>query len=275
MKKTVERFGMAITAIFVLVLSCYGLARGYLYYDAARAQRLMKELGDIKIGDPESEALPIIKRYGTYRKAPEYLAKFDKSDDDYEGEIGPAGIYYLIDRADTGMLYRITRAIVSGLNPRLRRAIGLRRWNVYGRVGIKEKCVNVVSGVVMVEGSHEWLAGEWTLARTIPRDRIDRFVTTPGVSWPHDVSHYLVGWGRLIAMEKQNGGGEGPDTWITPDATDEEKRSAHGFGWECLTSRAGCKTVCDLYPVGHEYATTRTWQQRRDACIPDSSNSYW
>ena len=48
-------------------------------------------------------------------------------------------------------------------------------------------------GAIMVEGSHEWLEGDWLLAKTIPRSEIDRFVTSPGISWPHDVNRYLVG----------------------------------------------------------------------------------
>ncbi|MGB8581578.1 MAG: hypothetical protein WCD47_12210 [Candidatus Sulfotelmatobacter sp.] len=274
MKKTAARFVLAITATFVLVLSCYGLARAYLYYEAARAERMLKELGDVKIGDTESQVLPIL-RQGNYRKAPEYLAKFDKADYEYLVEIGPSGIYHLIDRANTAMSYRITRAVLSGLRPQFRRAIGLRRWNVYGRVGIKENRVTLVSGMVMVEGSHEWLAGDWLLAKTIPPYEIDRFVTSPGVSWPHDVNHYLVGWSRLMDMESQNGGGGGPDTWITPDATDEERRSAHEFRRNCLTSRSGCRTVCDLFPAAVEYASSGTWKERREACAPSPRNSYW
>jgi hypothetical protein len=275
MKKTTARFVRAIGAIFVLALGCYGLARAYLYYEAVRAERMIKDLGNVKIGDSEDQVLLAMKGYGKCRWTSESYAKVDKTEYECLVEVGPSGIYYVVDRGNTSIFYRITRAVLSSLNPRLRRAIGLRRWNVYGRVGFKDKQAKVVFGTVMVEGSHEWLSGGWSLAKTMPPHEIDRFVTPPGVSWPHDANHYLLGWGRLIAMEKQNGGGEGAGTSITPDATDEEKRSAHGFVWECLTSRAGCKTVCDLYPVGHEYATTRTWQQRRDACIPDSSNSYW
>jgi hypothetical protein len=275
-KKMAARFAMAIAATLVVALSCYGLARGYLYYEAARAELMMRELGDIKVGDPESEALPILKRYGNYRKAPEDLAKFDKADYEYEAEIGPSGIYYFIDRGSTGVFCRMTRAVLNGLNPRLRRAIGLRRWSVDGRVGIKENSVTIVRGMVLAEGSHEWLAGEWTLAQVIPPYEIKRLVTSMGVSWPHDVNHYLVRWGRLVAMEKQNGGGEGTDTWITPDATDEEKRSAHEFRWQCLTSPAGCRTVCDLDPAAVEYADSGTWEGRKEACAaPSARNSYW
>ena len=274
-KKTTTRFATAIAATLVLALSCYGLARVYLAYEGARAEHMMKELGDVKIGDPESQVLAILQRYGNYRKAPEDLAKFDKADYGYEAEIGPSGIYYFIDRDSTGMFCRMTRAVLSSLNPRLRRAIGLRRWSVDGRVGIKENSVTIVRGMVLVEGSHEWLAGEWTLVQTIPPYRIDRFLTSPVVSWPHDMNHYLVGWSRLLAMEKQDGGGEGGETWITPDATDEERRSAHEFSWQCLTSRSGCRTVCDLFPAAVDYASSGTWKERKEACTPSPRNSYW
>jgi hypothetical protein len=274
MKKTTARFVLSIAATLVLALACYGLARAYLYYEALRAERMIKELGDVKIGDPESQVVAILGRYGRYRAAPEDFAKFDKADYEYLVEIGPSGVYYVIDLANTDRFYRLTRAILSGLNPRFRRALGLRRWSVYGRVGFKDNKATAAFGMVMVEGGHEWLLGDWILAKTIPPYEIKRFMTSTGVSWPHDLSHYLVKRGRLD-MEKQNGGGEGADVWITPAATDDERRSAHEFGWQCLTSRSGCRTLCDLYPVGNEYATTGTWQQRRDACVPGSSNTYW
>jgi hypothetical protein len=276
MKKT-ARSSLAIAAALVLVLTCYGLARAYLYYEARRAESMIKELGDVKIGDPESQVLAIFQRYGHYRKSPDDLAKFDKADYEYEAEIGPSGIYYFIDRANTGIFYRITRAVLGGLNPPFRRAIGLRRWSVDGRVGLREKRVTIAFAMVMVEGSHEWLVGGWSLARTIPTHRIDRFVNTPGVSWPHDVNHYLVTWwNRLIAMEKQNGGGEGLDSWITPDARDEERQSAHEFRWNCLTSRSGCRTVCDLYPAAVEYASSATPEGKRELCAaPSDRNIYW
>jgi len=143
-------------------------------------------------------------------------------------------------------------------------------------VGFKDKQAKVVFGVVMVEGSHEWLAGDWSLIETIPESQIDALVTTPGVSWPHNPNHYLVGWSRLIAMEKQNGGGEGPGVDITPDATDEERRSAHEFRLQCLTSRSGCRTGCDLYPAAVEIANSQTLYGKRELCAaPSARNSYW
>src|SRR5208283_2552433 len=68
MKKIPARFVLAIVATLVLVLTCYGLARAYLYYEAARAERMMRELGDVNIGDSEAQVLPILERYGTRRR---------------------------------------------------------------------------------------------------------------------------------------------------------------------------------------------------------------
>ena len=218
----------------------------------------------------------MLQRYGDCRGSLRPYTGVDKTDYECLVEIGPSGIYYIVDRANTSKFYRMTRAVLSSFNPRLRRAIGLRRWNVYGRVGFKDKRVKVVVGIVMVEGSHEWLAGDWGLEQTISPPEIDRFVTRWGVPWPHDANHYLVEWSRLIGMENQNGGGEGADTWITPSATENEKRSAHEFRWNCLTSRSGCKTVCDLYPAAVEYAESGTWKERKEACAaPSARNSYW
>ena len=276
MKKTPARFGLAIAATFALVLGCYGLARAYLAYEADRAGRMLKELAAVKIGDSEGQVLPMLEQYGNCRGLLQPYKTVDKTDYECLVEIGPSGIYYIVDRANTGMFYRITRAILSSLNPRLRRAIGLRRWNVSGRVGFKDKQVKVVEGKVMVEGSNEWLEGGWGLVQTIPPSEIDAFVTSRIVSWPHDANHYLVGWSRLIAMEKQNGGGEGYGVDITPAATDEERRSAHEFRLQCLISRSGCRTVCDLYPAAVEYANSETLEGKRELCAaPSARNSYW
>ena len=222
MKKTPARFVLAIAATLVLVLSCYGLARAYLAYEAARAGRMLKELAAVKIGDSEPQVLPMLDSMAA-AEACCNPTKVDETDYECLVEIGPSGIYYIVDRANTGKFYRMTRAMLSSLNPWLRRAIGLRRWSVYGRVGFKDKQVKVVFGAVMVEGSHEWLAADWNLVGMIPPSEIDTLVTSPGVSWPHDANHYLVGWTRLIAMEKQNGGGEDASVNMTPDATDRRK----------------------------------------------------
>jgi hypothetical protein len=276
MRRTLARFVLAIAATLVLVLSCYGLARAYLAYEGARAGRMLKELAAVKIGESEPQVLPMLERYGGCRGSLQPYTKVDKTDYECLVEIGPSGIYYIVDRANTGKFYRMTRAMLSSLNPWLRRAIGLRRWSVDGRVGFKDKQVKVVFGAVMVEGSHEWLAADWNLVGMIPPSEIDTLVTSPGVSWPHDANHYLVGWTRLIAMEKQNGGGEVAGVDITPAATDEERRSAHEFRLQCQTSRSGCRTVCDLYPAAIEFANSTTSYGKRDLCAaPSARNSYW
>jgi hypothetical protein len=276
MKKTMARFLLVTAVAIVLVLVCYGLARAYLTYEAARAERMLKELGDVKIGDPESQVLAILQRYGNYQNWHQDEAKFDKADYEYLVEIGPSGAYRALDPAHAGMFYRSTRAVLSGLNPQFRRGIGLRRWNVYGRVGIKEHRVILVHAEVMVEGSHRWLAGDWLLVKAIPPGKIETFVTSPGIPWPHDVNHYLMGWEGRVTMEEKDGKGGGPETWITPAATDKERRLANEFRWNCLTSRSACRTACDLYPAAVEYANSPTLEGKRELCAaPGPSNSYW
>jgi len=276
MKKTPARFVLAIAATLVLLLTCYGLARAYLYYEAAQAERMFKELAAVKIGDSEARVLPILQRYGSWRRVLKPYTMVDKTDYEYLVDNGPSGINYAVDRPNISMFYRITRAVLGSLNPRLRRASGLRLWNVYGRVGFKDDKAKFVEGIVMVEGSNEWLEGGWDLEQTIPPYEIEISITSPGVSWPHDANHYVVGWSRLTAMEIKNGGGEGAGSSITPSATEDEKRSAHEFRWNCLTSRSGCKTVCDLYPAAVEYADSGTWREREEACAaPSARNSYW
>jgi hypothetical protein len=275
MKKIMVRSLLVIAVSLVLLLACYGLARAYLAYEAGRTGRMLRELEAVKIGDSEAQVLPMLQRYGHCQKLLVPWTTFDKTDYEYLVDIGPSGIYYLVDRASTGAFYRTTRAVFGSLNPRLRRAIGLRRWNVYGRVGFKENRVATAFSAVIVEGSHEWLGADWSLVETIPESEIDTFVTIPGVSWPHG-NRYLVGWwGDLTVMETNNGGGEAAGSWITPSATEDEKRSAHEFGLQCLTSRSGCRTVCGLYPAAGEYFSSGRWKERTESCTFSSGNSYW
>ena len=186
MTKTPARFLLPIAITLFLVLICYGSARAYLGYEANRAGRMLKELAAVKIGDSEGQVLSMLARYGGCRSSLQPYAKADKTDYECLVEIGPSGIYYILDRANTSMFDRITRAILSSLNPRLRRSLGLRRWNVYGRVGFKDDKAKVVFGTVMVEGSHEWLEGDWNLVATFPESEIDAFVNSRVISWPHD-----------------------------------------------------------------------------------------
>jgi hypothetical protein len=80
MRSTPARFVLAIAATLVLVLSCYGLARAYLAYEADRAGRMLKELAAVKIGDSEGQVLPMLERYGNCRGVLQPYKKVDKTD---------------------------------------------------------------------------------------------------------------------------------------------------------------------------------------------------
>ena len=91
MRRTLARFVLAIAATLVLVLSCYGLARAYLAYEAARAGRMLKELAAVKIGESEPQVLPMLERYGGCRGSLQPYTKVDKTDYECLVEIGPSG----------------------------------------------------------------------------------------------------------------------------------------------------------------------------------------
>ena len=82
-EKDTAGFVLAMAATLVLAAELLWLGTSLSVYEAARAERMLKELGDVKIGDPESQVLAILQRYGNFQKSPEYLAKFDKADREY------------------------------------------------------------------------------------------------------------------------------------------------------------------------------------------------
>jgi hypothetical protein len=94
----------------------------------------------------------------------------------------------------------------------------------------------------------------------------------PQVDWPQK-NRYLIGEHRLI--HGYEAPGTGLDTWITPSATPDEKRSARQFMLQCLTSRSGCRTVCDLVPAALEYAKSRpAWKEQNGACVASQIDSW-
>lgn len=248
-----------------LMLTLYGSARFYLLYEVHMAQGLLRDLGAVQIGSDEASLLPILREYQGYRRVS--VIKDYEQDHEYLFEIGPGPE----SSNHTSKFGKVARAALGNLNHRFRRAIGLRSWNVVGRIGLQGTRVVVVSGTVVVEGKSEWLGGQWQLAETIPKYAVDRFIAEQGVSWP-DVNHYLVGW-MFLRFSKADGAGDSALSWITPSATREEIQAASKFSLQCLTSRSGCRTVCDLFPAALEYARTRTWSAGANPCS-EPKNGY-
>ena len=95
---------------------------------------------------------------------------------------------------------------------------------------------------------------------------IDTFVTSPGVSWPHNANHYLVGWGRLIAMEIKNGGGEEPIAGLLRPQR-KTKSDPH-----MDSSGIALRRVQDVgqfaisIPPPWNMPIAESWKERREAC---------
>ena len=265
-----------IVCLFGLVAVCYGTARSYLAYEASRARSMLHDLESVKVGDPESSLISVSENYGGYR----WISKFREPDDqtsdcEYVLEANPWRFPLL-----TGHTRKFDNAIhkaSSSLNSRLRRAVGLRMWNVIGSISLKEKRVISVSGSAFVEGRDQWLGGIWRLSGSIPEYELEGFQES-GESWP-EMNRYLIRW---VNLNMADGLGEAVKSWITPDATHDEKLSARRFNLQCMTSRTGCQTVCDLVPDAVGYAGEHsqfhlggTWDAGTGTCIASRTDRYW
>jgi hypothetical protein len=257
----------AIAAALALVLLCYGLARAYLVHEITRAGQMLNDLEAVKIGDSEGSVLLISRKYDGYRWAPTMFSKLHENPDyEYVLEVDPWRFWHIDTETNhAGKLDRMIRTASTTVAPRVRRATGLRRWSVLGRISFRQNRVVAVTGTAVVEGRDEWLGGVWHLSETIPDEEIRRFVIDPAASWPQ-MHRYLMG-GAYLNFSAADGGGESIESWITPSATHDEKQSASRFMFQCLTSRSGCRTICDFVPGALEYVRSRTWAEGRDACL--------
>lgn len=276
MKKTLlRRIIWLFATLGVMVIVCYGAAFAYLVYESRRANSLLEDLSGVKLGDNEASVVQLTQKYGANRYVPPPGSRlvFAGSDLGFDFLCGFGLDPLCINRNNPhwtrfdSLIYMATTRIT----PSLRRAMGLRRWMVGGQIGFKQGRVMGVNYRVLVEGTHEWLEGTWYLVPTIPAHDIEHFVSIPQVDWPQK-NRYLIGEHRLF--HGYEAPGTGLETWITPSATPDEKRSARQFMLQCLTSRSGCQTVCDLVPAGVEYARAGTRTERRDACTTSHLNSW-
>jgi hypothetical protein len=270
MTKTLLRRIFLLTAtLAVIVIVCYGAALAYLAYESRRASRMLQELASVNIGDNQASAVPLLQKYGGFRSAPQFRSRLDDFDYQYYSEFDPL---LLNQAAHPSKFASVIRMAATRIYPRLRRAMGLRRWHVLGFISVKQGRVKDVTGSVLVEGRHETLGGIWHHVETIPADEIELFVTRPGIDWPQ-MNRYLIGWRRLF--RDFDFPGEAAEIWITPSATPDEKRSAHQFMFQCLTSRSGCRTVCDLVPAGVEYANSRpALKEQNGTCVVSQLDSW-
>ena len=265
-RKTVKRLCFVIAMAFAMVVICYGTIRVYLAQQSRRAGEILHDLALVRLDDSEASVLPLYQKHDGHRQVPTLPGNINKEyeepDYEYLFEVDPWRINELAGH--TSKLDSAIRAATTTISPRLRRAMGLRRWRVAGYIGFKQTRVIAVTASALVEGSDEWLGGVWRLLGTIPDQEIQHFVIQPGISWP-EMNHYVVGWTHPN-VSKADGAGEAVEIWMTPSATQQEKQSATQFMLQCLTSRSGCRTVCDFVPAALEYARSGIGTERKEAC---------
>lgn len=272
-----KRAGLkAIVCLSGLVAVCYGTARSYLAYEASRASSMLHDLESVKVGDPEASVISISENYGGYRWIPEFREPDDQTSDCvYVLEANPWRFPSLTGH--TRKFDDAVHKISSSLNSRLRRTVGLRMWNVIGSISLKENHVIALSGSAFVEGRDQWLGGMWHISGNIPKYELERFQES-SASWP-EMNRYLIGW---VNLNMAGGLREAVESWITPDATYDEKLSARRFNLQCMTSRTGCQTVCDLVPDAVGYAREHpqlrlggSWDAGTGTCIASRTDRYW
>jgi hypothetical protein len=265
-KRTRRRLGLVTAVAFAAIVIGYGSLSAYLAHQSRRAADLLHDLESVRLGDSEVSVLVLSQRHTSARQVPNSPAnvneEYQEPDFEYLFEVDPWRINVPADHVS--ILDSAIRVATATIGPRLRRTIGLRRWNVAGRIGFKRGRVIAVTTSALVEGRDEWLGGRWRLLETIPVQEINRFVIQTGVSWP-EMNRYLVGWTHPN-FSKADGAGEAVEFWVTPAATHEEKHSATQFMLKCFASRAGCRTVCDFVPGALDYARSGATAERKEVC---------
>lgn len=267
--------GRATARVLLRVMACllgvvfisYAAVRGLLAYEASRAGRMMHDLKSVRIGDIEPSLLPICKKYDGYRWVSKFRGPYDERPDyEYVLEVNPWRFELLTNhprRFDSTI-----RRISALINPRFRRAIGLRRWNVIASVALKEGRVIGVSSAAVVEGKREYLGTMWNLSETIPKSWLD-YTAATGTPPP------LPPLVRLTNLNMADGLGQAVKSWITPSATQNERKAALDLDLRCMTQRSGCQTLCDLAPAAMGYGDSATPAMLKEACSASQEDAYW
>ena len=195
--------------------------------------------------------LPLAREFEGFQRPA--IAPVNGEEYEYVIQIGPGP---LAIKDHMTWLDKIASTILEAMNRPFRRAIGLRLWTAFARIGVNSAQVTSIYGGVIVEGKTEWLGGQWQLARSTPQQEA-QLLARQGIPW-QDTQHYFMKLDPLTSgFSRAQGTGISVYSWFTPSATSNEKQSASRFYMGCLTSRQGCRTVCDLVPGASEYVRIR------------------
>jgi hypothetical protein len=234
----------AVAASITALLLLYCSAQAYLKFEANRAQRMLKELASIEVGESESTLADISRNFGRQsdnNASPEVARHRSLGVDPWRLK---AGIF------KSDWLDGTARRSIGeyGVLRKFRRRIGLRMWTVLGNVTIEAGKVREVDTDVLVEGENEWLKADWSYAKDFdPRLHLER--DYPAASSSSNLKFYSK-WTHLHWDDET---GEGTLNYVTLAATPEEKDASKSINGNCLTSWRGCRSLCELMPNAARY----------------------
>ena len=257
-------------AVGVLTL-CYVTARLFLAYQIRRSSQMLKKIECVNLGDREDSIRRLVKRFGGYRSDVELGAHEDY---DYVFEINPWRFPTLSGGEAGGREYAIGRT----LNPRFRRAIGLRQWVVTSEIAIRQQRVVVVQTETVVEGRTMWLGAMWRLSekpREFERD------STQLDSSPEPRQDLAT----PANLNMESGLGAAWQIWTTSSSSIDQREMPNRLNFNCLGSLSGCDSVCDLMPEAARYFSEHIelspkgggWDDSSRKCIKhnEQENLYW
>jgi hypothetical protein len=249
-------------AIGVLLLS-YATVRLLLASQIHCASQMLARVQEVKVGDSEDSIKPLLKRFGSYRWDAQLGALEDFN---YVLEINPWRFPTLSNCKAGGRMHPIG----IGLNPRLRRAIGLRQWQVVSEIAVKKHQVVAVQAETYVEGKTMWLGTSWRLSEK-PRE-FERDPTADYMKWPVEPDLRFV---SPAFLEMRTGGGTSWGFWVKPYSPTAQRRVANRLDFGCLDSFQGCDNLCDLLPEAARFFSEHSelapggggWDENSRSCI--------
>jgi len=256
---------LLMVAVAVLLFS-YAAIWSRLAYEARRASQLLAAVQNVNVGDSEDSIRPILERYGGNRWDKQLGSNEDYS---YVLQINPWRFPMLSDSKSNGIL----PSIEPTLNPRFRRAVGIRKWMVVSDIAIKNNRVVGVNATTIVEGKRMWL-GAMSRFSEKPREfeRSADFVGIPS----EDVRLTTSG-----ILDMAEGGGTSWSFWTSPSAPRGQRQMANQVNFRCLRSLSGCDTVCDLMPEAAQFFRNHPelapagggWDDRQLTCLKQDQDS--
>jgi len=237
-----RRPGVAVRAVVfatVILLLCYAAVHLILLSEIRRVSQLLGEVRSVNVGDSEDSIKPILERFDGHRWDVQ-LGSFE--DYNYVIEINPWSFPTLSSNEPRGRIHGIDRV----LSPRLRRAIGFRRWMADSEIAIKQHRVVAVQTSTIVEGAHTWLGAMWRLSEKPREFERDTASLDSSATDSQDLT-------TPAHLSMQNGSGTSWSIWTTPSSPKDQREMANRLNFGCLRSLPGCDSLCDLLPEASRF----------------------